>query len=143
MVCSAWPRSFFIRPLVLLYMYGVGSSASSGAPDHILRNPSTRLEPDVSAESGCCGPQGLVCDGANFSGVVEETLYFAHPRSTGGSFDWGNHDMADSLGEAVSCARTQLFAACSASAVRCRCVKTLLHRWSKSLLRQPQAGMPG
>jgi hypothetical protein len=49
-------------------------------------------------DSGCCGPAGLVCDGPHFTGVVEETLFFAHPS---GTFGWGNHDMADNLGEAV------------------------------------------
>ena len=75
---------------LLVLLYGVPSSGSSIV--------------DLSDESGCCGPPGLVCSGANFSGVVEETLYFAHPENPGGSFDWGNHDMADALGEAVSCA---------------------------------------
>ena len=78
--------------VALALLYGVTSSGSSIV--------------DLSDESRCCGPPGLVCTGANFSGVVEETLYFAHPRSTGGSFDWGNHDMADALGEAVRCAGT-------------------------------------
>ncbi len=89
-----------IAPLALLYR--AGSSDGSSVLD-ITGSSSTTLASDVSDESGCCGPQGLVCSGPNFSGVVEETLYFAHPRSTGGSFDWGNHDMADSLGEAVRC----------------------------------------
>ena len=82
---------------------GLGLLVLCGALRSSGGTPNDRSEPRVnaSAESGCCGPPGLVCSGANFSGVVEETLYFAHPRSTGGSFDWGNHNMADALGEAV------------------------------------------
>ena len=88
--------------LLLLSLVGIGSHRT------LARGPSGHRSFDVSvdAESGCCGPAGLVCTGANFTGVVEETLYFAHPSNTGGSFDWGNHDMADALGEAVSRLRT-------------------------------------
>ena len=51
--------------------------------------------------SGCCGPAGLVCGGDNFTGLVEKQLYFVHPRSAGGSFGWGNHNLADALGDAA------------------------------------------
>ena len=51
--------------------------------------------------SGCCGPAGLVCSGDNFTGLVEKQLYFVHPRSAGGTFGWGNHNLADALGDAA------------------------------------------
>jgi hypothetical protein len=119
---------YLIAALALLYCAG-----------SVVGNSTTRLGSDVSDESGCCGPQGLVCSGADFSGVVEQILYFAHPRSTGGSFDWGNHNMADSLGEAVSCVRAQLFAGRSASAVCYRSVRSLLYCQPKSFVQRPQS----
>ena len=76
--------------------------SSSGSPDDV-DSTATRIgaSSHAGADSGCCGPAGLVCDGPHFTGVVEETLYFAHPRNMEGAFDWGDHDMADNLGEAV------------------------------------------